>query len=164
MTFSEQMDAWLQAELLQGKIMIGIGSLLVISFIFILRNEHSLLKGTLIPMGLLMAVLIGYGGFILYSRPAHASTSLELFEKSHREGISLEIEKHTNDNKAGKTLLKIYPILAILSILPLLFGIPDYYKGLGLGFAIVFLATLIIDYGFVSRSDVFIDFLNSLNP
>lgn len=162
MNFIDYINTWAKSEVLQGKIMIGIGVLLIPAFIAILRSEHNLLKGSLIPIGLLLLILIGYGSFILYSRPAHAKASIEQYEQSASEAITQEREKHINDNKAGNSLMNIYPVLAIISLLPLFFGVPDYYKGLGLGFAVMFISIYIIDYGFVSRSNAFIAFLDSI--
>ena len=162
MNYLEYLNTWLKSELLQGKIMIGIGILLIPAFWAIIKSEHSLLKGTLIPLGLLLVVLIGYGSFMLYSRPAHAKAGMALYEKSETESLQTERAKHVNDNKAGNTLMKVYPILVIISMMPLFFNISDHYKGMGLGFAILFIALFIIDYGFVSRSNAFIAFLDSL--
>lgn len=157
MDFIQQLQLWEKGELLQGKIMIGIGVLVLIAFISIFRSQNELLRGALIPLGLLLLVLIGYGGYILSSRPAHVTQSVALYEQNKDEAITKEIEKHTNDNKAGKTLIKyVYPALIILSALVLLFISSLYYKGMAIGFILLFSATYIIDNGFVNRSDVVI--------
>ena len=104
MDFIDYSTAWSKSEVLQGKIMIGLAILLLIAFIAILRGEHELLRGATIPMALLIVILVGYGSFILYSRPAHSSQSIALYESSPKEAVKQEIIKHENDNKAGKTL------------------------------------------------------------
>ncbi len=162
MSFIEYINDWVKSEVLQGKIMVGIGVLLVPAVIAIIRSEHQLLKGSIIPLSLLLIILVGYGGFILYSRPAHMKASIERYESSTSEAYAQEKEKHINDNKAGDALMKVYPILAILSLLPLFLNIPFYYKGMGLGFALMFISIYIIDYGFVSRSNAFIAYLDTL--
>ena len=164
MDFAEYMQSWVKNEVTQGKIMIGIGVLMLVALFFILRGQNELLKGTLIPLSLLMVVLIGYGGYILYSRPAHAQQSVALYKQSKEEAIQKEIEKHVNDNKAGKTLIRfVYPSLLLISAI-LLFAISSpYYKGVALGVALLAISTYIIDTGFVTRSDAFISFLNKLS-
>lgn len=162
MDFIEYTNTWAKSEVFQGRIMMGIGLLLILALIGILKNENELLRGSLIPLGLLLIVLVGYGGYILYSRPAHAKSSIELYEESKAEAISAEAAKHINDNKAGKTLLRIYPLLMLISIATLFFGFPAYYKGMALGFAVLFIAIFIIDNSFVTRSDSFLGFLESL--
>lgn len=163
MEFIEYANSWAKSEVSQGKIMIVIGVLLLVAFIGIVKNQNELLRGTLIPLGLLLAVLIGYGGYILFSRPAHVKQSISFYQQSEKEAIAKEQTKHINDNKAGKMLMKyVYPSLLILSAVALIMLKTPYYKGLAIGFALLFIATYIIDYGFVSRSDAFLSFLSEL--
>lgn len=154
MNFTELLQNWLKAELLQGKIMIGIGVLVLVAFIGIFRSQNELLRGALIPLGILVALLLGYGGYILQSRPAHVQQSTELYQSDKTEAVKQEIAKHTNDNKAGKTLIKyVYPSLIILSALALFLLSSLYYKGMAIGFVLLFASTFVIDNGFVTRSD-----------
>ena len=161
MEFINYINAWVKSEVLQGRIMIGIGVLFLIAFIFIIRSENELLRGALIPMGLIIAVLIGYGGFILYSRPAHAKESIAMYKSNPQEAVVREMAKHTNDNKAGVPLTKyVYPALLMLSAFALFFALSPYYKGMAIGFGLLFITAFIMDSGFVSRSEAFLMFLN----
>ncbi|MEL6256307.1 MAG: hypothetical protein AAFR87_30165 [Bacteroidota bacterium] len=163
MDFIEYTNSWVKSEVTQGRIMIGIGLLLLFVAYSIFRSQNDLLKGALIPLSLLLLVLIGYGGYILTSRPAHAKESIALYESAKSEAIEKEKEKHINDNKAGKTLMKfVYPGLMLLSVIALFFVSAPYYKGMSLGFILLFVSTYIMDNGFVSRSDSFLSFLDSL--
>ena len=159
MEFIEYTNAWAKSEVLQGKIMIGIGIFLSIAFIAIFRSENLLLRGVLIPLGLLLAILLGYGSFMLYSRPAHAKEIVGLYQKSSKEAIKQETAKHINDNKAGKILIRIYPILILVSVIAFIFVSASYYKGMTLGFVLLFASMFVIDNGFVARSDAFLSFL-----
>ena len=162
MDFIQQLQLWEKGELLQGKIMIGIGILLLIGCIAILRSQHLLLRGSLVPLGLLLMVFIGYGGYILYSRPAHVKQSIALYENSKDEAIVKEVQKHTNNNKAGKTLMKyVYPAFILFAAVALLFISSAYYKGMAVGFILLFAATYIIDYGFVSRSEKVLELITA---
>ena len=162
MNFIDYTNSWVKSEVTQGRIMVGIGIVLLFVCYMILRNQNELLKGSLIPLLLLLLVLFGYGSYILYSRPAHARESILLYEQSKEEAIEKEKAKHINDNKAGKTLLRyVYPTLMLISTLMLMVVPSPYYKGMALGLVLLFLSTYIIDYGFVSRSDAFISFLNT---
>ncbi len=162
MTFIEHANTWVKNEVLQGRIMVGIGVLVLWTFIVIVKSQNEFFRGSLIPLGLLLFVLLGYGSYILYSRPAHVKESIELYQKSEKEAVAQEEIKHINDNKAGKTLMKIYPILAIISLATLFFGFAPYYKGMALGFSLLFISFYIVDNGFVSRSDLFLAFLATL--
>jgi hypothetical protein len=116
----------------------------------------------MIPLSLLLLIFIGYGSYILYSRPAHAKEIISLYEQSKEEAIAKEKTKHINDNKTGKTLLRfVYPVLMIVSASVLLIVPGTYFKGMALGFVLLFVSTYIIDNGFVSRSEAFISFLSS---
>ena len=108
MDYIEYTNAWAKSEVTQGRIMIGVGILLLVIAFFIYRSQHELLKGTLIPLSLLLVVLIGYGGYILSSRPAHAKETIASYETAKETAIENEIAKHINDNKAGKNTVKIY--------------------------------------------------------
>jgi len=163
MDFTEQTNLWVKSELMQGRIMIGLGILLLVVFIAIFRSNNDLFRGALIPLGLLLVLLIGYGGYILQSRPAFASNSIEQFENSKEEAIVQTREKHINDNKAGKTLTKmVYPALMLAAVIALFFVTAPFYKGLALGFILLFVATYVIDSGFISRSDAFVEYLDDL--
>ena len=162
MDFIEYINTWAKNEVLQGRIMISIGMILLVAFISITRNENELMKGSLIPLGLLLVILLGYGSFILYSRPTHAKESIALYKESKEEAITQEKTKHINDNKAGKILLRVYPILMLVSIIALFFVSTPYYKGMAVGFAILFISIFIIDSGFVSRSNSFLEFLERI--
>lgn len=159
MNFIEYSTNWADAEVQQGKVMMGVGILLSIAFVLILRGENILLRGSLIPLGLLLAVLIGYGSYILYSRPAHSKEIIMLYTKNSGEAIKQEIAKHEGDNKAGKLLLRTYPILMLISVIALIFVSSSYHKGMALGFILFFVSAFIIDTGFVSRSARFLSFL-----
>lgn len=162
MDFIEYANNWSKSEVTQAKIMIGIGVLLTVAFIGIIRSENEFLRGALTPIGLLLIILLGYGSYILYSRPAHVKESIALYQQSEKEAIEKEKAKHINDNKAGDTLLKIYPILMLISIALLFFVSSPFYKGMAIGFGLLFIATFMIDYGFVSRSNAFLSFLSEL--
>jgi len=163
MDFIDYTNHWVKSEVIQGKIMITFGVLLLLVFIGIIKSQNELLRGMLIPIGLMFIILIGYGGFILQSRPNHAKNSISLYQQSKKDAIDNEKSKHINDNKAGKTLMKVYPILIILCIVALLCISNPYYKGMTIGFALLFISAYIIDYGFVSRSDAFLSFLAQQN-
>ncbi|MEL6592482.1 MAG: hypothetical protein AAFQ68_20455 [Bacteroidota bacterium] len=163
MDFIEYTNTWAKSEVTQGRIMIGIGILLLVALYGIFRSQNELLKGALIPLSLLTLVLIGYGSYILYSRPAHARDSIALYQSTETEAIVKEKEKHINDNKAGKRLIKfVYPSIILLSVIAIFLLSSPYYRGMALGFILLAVSTYIIDYGFVSRSDAFIAFLDAM--
>ncbi len=164
MAFSDHLQTWLKGELTQGKIMIGMGILVLIAFIAILKSHNQLLRGSLIPMGLIILILIGYGGYILQSRTAHVQNTLALYQQEPKEAIKKEIEKHTNDNKIGKPNLQYFiPTALVLLGLSLFFIKSPYYQGMVLGFILLFVINYVLDYGFVSRSETVLKYLEKIN-
>jgi hypothetical protein len=162
MEFTDYTSAWAKSEVLQGRIMIGIGIFLSIVFVAILRSDNALLRGSIIPLSLLLALLLGYGSYMLYSRPAHAKEIIRLHQKFPDKAIKHEKAKHINDNKTGKVLMRVYPLLMLVSIGALILASAPHYKGMAVGFALLFIAMFLIDNGFVSRSERFLSFLKEL--
>jgi hypothetical protein len=160
MEFADYTNAWVKSEVLQGRTMIGI--ILSVVFVAVLRSDNALLKGSIIPLSLLLAMMLGYGSYMLYSRPAHAKEIIRLYQKSPDEAIKQAKAKHINDNKTGKVLIRVYPLLMLFSIGALNFASAPHYKGMALGFALLFIAMFLTDIGFVSRSDAFLSFLTAL--
>ncbi len=162
MNFETYINAWTKNEVTQGRIMIGLGVLVVLSIYFIVKSNNEFFKGAIIPFAILAFIGIFYGGYIVYSRPAHAQESIIRYAQSPEKGIEEEEAKHIMDNQLGNTLLKVYPILVILSAIGLMLASTPHYKGMAVGFVLLFISTYIIDYGFISRSDKFIEFLHTL--
>lgn len=163
MNFIHYSSTWAKSEVIQGRIMILIGLLAIVAFIGILRSEHELLRGSLIPLGILIFMMIGYGGFIIYSRPAHSKQAIALYQENQAEALQKEKAKHIADNNIGGPALKIYPILALLALATIYLNFGVRYQGMALGFAVLFVAMYIMDYGFVSRSEGFLKFLEGLS-
>lgn len=164
MDFIEYINTWAKGEVFQGKIMMGVGLIAVFALVGILRSESEFLRGAIIPMILLVLVLVGYGGYILYSRPAHATESISMYQESTEKAVVQERAKHINDNKAGKMLMRfVYPSLIIICGIALLILSNAYYRGMAAGFILLSVSTYIIDNGFVTRSDAFVAFLDALN-
>lgn len=162
MKFPDYINDWVKREVIQGRIMVGIGICLCIVFIAILRSDNAILKGSIIPLSLLLGILLGYGIYILYSRPAHAREIIRLYKKSPAEAVKQEMVKHINDNKTGKVLVRVYPVLMLISVVAFMVVSTPYYKGMAVGFTILFISMFLIDTGFVSRSDAFLSFLKEL--
>jgi hypothetical protein len=161
MDFIQQLNTWAKGDAFQGKLMIGTGIIILIIFITFFRSKSELLQGMLIPLGLMFVVLLGYGSYILFSRPAHVNTMQVLYEKNPKEALQIETVKQEIDYKSCKTLIKVYPILMLVGVIALIFIPSPYFKGLALGFVLLFITAYFIDSGFASRS---LPFLQLLKP
>lgn len=164
MDFIDYTIHWAKAEIAQGRLMILTG--IIFSFITYAayNSPTSFYRGTFIPLLLLLFILIGYGAYIMYSRPIHAEETIALFEVNPSSAIDLEKIKHASDNNLGNLLLRfVYPTFIIGACLLLLFIKDPYLKGLAIGLVLLFTTTYFIDSGFVHRSDKFLLYLQSIH-
>ena len=66
MDILQQLQHFTKGELIQGKWMIGIAIVVLLPLVFFLfKSNLSLQKGMAIPVGLLMAISIVYGSYVL---------------------------------------------------------------------------------------------------
>ncbi|MCP4521393.1 MAG: hypothetical protein GY827_06840 [Cytophagales bacterium] len=145
MDFIKYTTEWVKGEVFQGKIMIGIGILLLVGAIAIFKSEHEVLRGTLIPLGLIIIALLGYGGFQIAGRPAHIDKVNTIYQQNPKEAIEQEYNKAMKDNKAYSTLKPVWAGLIILSVILYFIFSSYYFKGLAIGGVALFLSLLILD-------------------
>lgn len=135
---------WVKGEVFQGRIMLFVGILLSISGWMIFKSEHDVLKGTLIPIALMLLVFLGYGGFVAFSRPGHLEKVKTTYAESPVKALEMEQEKALRDHAAYSRLKPIWVVLiAVAAILYFLGG--EYLKGLSIGLIGMFLSVLIVD-------------------
>jgi len=145
MDFEQRLRTWANGDSLQGKIMLGIGILLAIYLAFIYSSEAPLLRGMFIPIVLLMIITLGYGGFLAFSRPKHITTTLESYQQQKEQTIEKELKKAQTDNKNYTMLKPIWTILVVVSIILYFVLSQEYYQGLCLGLAELFIGAFLID-------------------
>lgn len=136
---------WVNGEVLQGKIMLVIGALLLVAWVAIFRSQHELLRGIMIPMTLIIVATTGYGSFQVIGRPSHISKVTEVAKKDPNAAFDMEMAKSQNDHRVYSYLTTVWIILIAASALVTLFLKGDFYKGLGIGLMALFLAVLILD-------------------
>ncbi len=153
---------WVRGEVFQGKIMLLIGAILLIGGIAILRSEHEILRGALIPLGVVILIFLGYGGFQTFGRTAHLKKVESIYAQNRQEALTTEYEKATKDATSYKTLKIIWTILIIASAIMYLLMSGEYYKGLAIGIIGLFLTTLIVDSILHYRLDVYLKNLTEL--
>lgn len=112
-----------------------------------------------IPVCLLFVVNIGYGGYLLYSRPKHVSLAEKQFQLSPKKAFDFELQKAKADDKSFSTLKYVWGVCTILFVALYFFISRDYYKGLSFGFALLFFGFLIIDSFFHQRLKIYLETL-----
>jgi len=151
MEFLQELSIWTKGDALQGKIMVGIGLILVLCLIFGFKYENPLLKGMFIPICLLTAASLGYGSFLTYSRAKHLNTVTEQYRHNPKETVKMALGKAQSDHKIYIILKIVWSALLILSVLIFLFTVKEYYKGLILGLFCLFVGFLLIETFLHSR-------------
>ncbi len=162
MDFINHTSNWVKGDIFQGRVMLSIGILLLITAFAILKSNHTFLKGSLIPLGLAITILIGYGSFLAFSRSEHLVNVKTEYIENNEKAIQQEYEKAAKDNKAYSTLKPIWVILITISSVLFYFCKTDYLKGLSVGLIGLFLIALIIDSLLHHRLKPYFEILSSL--
>ena len=157
----EYTEKWAKGDSAQGKYMMEIGAVVLIMLVFILRDDNPLLRGALIPLGLIVLILLGYGGFLTFGRPAHLKRVIREYETSPDQVKAKELAKAATDHRAYTRFKKIWPVLIFLSGVGYFLVSTEYYKGLCLGLAVLFLSVLILDITLHKRLTPYYEHLKS---
>lgn len=145
MDFLQGLNSWAKGDALQGKIMVGIGLLLILTLPFLFKSEYTLVKGMLIPLCLLTIANLGYGSFLLYSRPKHIEITTKLYRQNPRETTQRELSKMQTDNKSYAVIRQIWAVVIIVSVLAFFLFQNEYFKGVSLGLLCLSAAFLLLD-------------------
>lgn len=162
MDFLQQLEIWAKGDALQGKLMLAIGILLSLAFIFILNGNNPLVKGMLIPLSLLILINIGYGGFLAFSRPKHIISTSKNYASNTTDTFKQELVKAKTDDKNYSTLKPIWAVLFVLSIVLYFIFTKAYYQGLSLGFMLLFLGFFLLDTFLHQRLKPYLNTLQEL--
>ena len=163
MNFLQQLEIRAKADAMQGKLMVVAGIVALVSSILIFKGENQILKGMLVPLGLLALVGIGYGGFLGYSRPIHIVKAQETYQTNSEQAIVQELEKAERDNKNYTMIKKMWPVLIAVGALLLFFFHGDYARGLLVGLLVLFVFGLVVDTFLHQHLKPYIELLRVLN-
>ncbi|AZA53929.1 hypothetical protein [Chryseobacterium sp. G0201] len=146
MDFIQYLQIWTKADINQGRWMIGIAVLIILPIcIMLIKTGNSFQKGMLIPLGLLFLIDVGYGGYLLYSKPKSMEKTKKSFQLNSEITFDNEVLKVKVDHKSYTMTKYIWAGLLILSIGCFFILKKEYLQGLALGFAVIFLGMLLID-------------------
>lgn len=158
-TYTEQ---WIKGEVLQGKIMFAIGIVVLALFLYVANFQDAFYKGMILPVGLLLLVLLGYGGFQITMRPKHINNVTTLSETNPKLALGQELEKAKKDDKSYSLLKPIWIVLFIASSILFFVISSSFWKGMSFGFALWFLTAFVFDMFLHHRLKVYLDALLSL--
>ncbi|GAA5089343.1 hypothetical protein GCM10023210_14050 [Chryseobacterium ginsengisoli] len=128
------------------KCMIGIAIFIILPIcVFLFKNGHSLQKGMVIPLFLLFLMNIGYGGYLLSSKSKYVENMENQFQLDAQRTVKNEVITIKTDDKSYTLTKYVWTGLIIISLVCFFIINKEYYQGLSLGFAIMFLGMLLID-------------------
>ncbi|NME70343.1 hypothetical protein [Flammeovirga aprica] len=163
MKLLEHTTTWAKGDIYQGKVMLCVGALFLIAVIMILRSNHELLKGTLIPFSLAIVMLLGYGGFLTFTRNGHITQVESVYNESKMKAIEQEYAKAKKDHEAYSKLKPVWALLIVIALGLFFLFKTDYLKGLALGFIGLFFIALVIDTNLHYRLQPYFELLNSFS-
>lgn len=152
MELLKQTETWVQGEITQGRVMIVIGILLLIAGFFIWKGNDDLLKGVLIPLGLVVLLMLGVG----IGLPLARKKQLAKVEIAVNENVKMAIEQEDKrmdyDKNAYRKYFISWSVLILISLILFFVFKSDYYKGLSLGLVFLGLSLFTIDATLQHRS------------
>lgn len=146
MDLIQHLQTYTKEDISQGKWMIAISILIIFPIcILLIKTSNSLQKGMLIPLGFLFLMNVGYGGYLLVSKPKHLQQTEKSFQIKSKETIENEVAKIKANDKNYTMIKYVWAGLLFVSVICFFVFNKEYFKGLSLGFAIMFMGMLLID-------------------
>ncbi|MBK6943987.1 MAG: hypothetical protein IPH21_04750 [Flavobacteriales bacterium] len=90
-------NTWAQGDIAQGKLMLIVGVIVFLASILAWRNGGEMLRGMLIPLGVIVLISTGYGGLMQVTRPAHATAFAQRYQQDPEGAKAVEIARVEND-------------------------------------------------------------------
>jgi len=144
MDFIQQIQVWTRGELEQGKWMLAISLVLLPLLFLLLKSENAISRGILIPLSILFSIIAGYGSYLIIGRTGYTERIENQFQLNAEQTIESQYQKATQDEKTYTLLKGIWAAMVVVSIL-LYFFTKQYYRGLSLGLAVMFIGLLVTD-------------------
>lgn len=146
MDFITHLKTWTKGDIIQGKWMVGISIFILLPIaVCLMKHSNPFQKGMLIPISLLFLMNTGYGGYLLFSKPKYLEERTAQFQINAEETIKTEVAKIKADNKSYTLSKYVWTGLLIVSVVCFFVFNKEYFQGLSLGFAVMFLGMLLID-------------------
>jgi len=153
---------WVNGEVLQGKTMLVLGVIVGFAAFFVIRNNNEILKGMLIPLGLITLILIGYGTMQVIVRPKHIPKVEEMYKSNPKQALETELGKAIKDDKTYSMVPYFWFTGIAIAGFIFFFTSQYYYKGLSIGLIGLFLTMLILDSTLQHRLVIYLKALKEL--
>lgn len=156
------LHAWVIGEDMQGRVMLIVGGLLLIGIPFILKSDSAILRGMLIPLLVLIAMNVGYGG-LLVARPLTSAKTEEAYRQNTSATLERELGKARKDETYYARARPTWALLTAVAVLLFFAFNSNYLRGLSLGLTAMFFGALLIDTFLHVRLLTYIDAMGKLH-
>lgn len=133
------------------------GAIVLLATILAWKNGGEMLKGMLVPLGLLVFIAAGYGGFMQVNRPAHATALAERYQQDPEGSRTAEIARVENDCKNYRMMNFIWSTFCIAGIALVFLAGSGTWKGVGLGLIVLSSAGFVVDNFLHHRAEVYLE-------
>ncbi len=160
MKFIEQASKWTNGDRLQGKIMLYTGLVWMLVAYFVFYQKDIFLRATLIPLGLLISVLVGYGSILAFTRKTYLENITVRYALSSKETIQNECDRSLKIKKLYSICQMVWVLLLVLSMVMFFILDTQFLKGLSVGLLLLFTHLLAIHFWLQKRKKHYLMALN----
>ncbi|MEX1132983.1 MAG: hypothetical protein WEC15_07150 [Flavobacteriales bacterium] len=152
----EQVTKWANGDVAQGKVMLFVGAIVLVAAILAWKNGGEMLRGMLIPLGLIVFINVGYGGFMQRQRPGIVKQVSERYAVDPVSAQADEVARIEKDCRTYAMMNFIWSAFFIVGITLVFMAGANTWKGLGLGFIVLSAAGFVLDNFLHERAEVYL--------
>jgi len=149
-------NTWAQGDIAQGKLMLIVGVIVLLASILAWRNGGEMLRGMLIPCGVIVLISTGYGGLMQVTRPAHATAFAQRYQQDPEVAKAVEIARVENDCTNYRMMNFIWSTICIAGITLIFLAGSDTWKGVALGLILLSSVGFVADNFLHHRAEVYL--------
>lgn len=112
MDFLPRLQNFTKVDMQQGKWMIGVAIIFLLSLGFLLfKNNLYFQKGMAFPVCLLFVINAVYGSYVLHSKPKHLEETEQQFQSNPKQTFYFELQKVKADDKSYNILKYVWVLV-----------------------------------------------------
>ncbi len=146
MKFEDAIEKWLKGELIQSRIMIFFGVLMLATTIYCFMSDNAVFSGMLIPTGLATVVTLGYGSFMSFQRSGLVKGIIESYNSDATKGLEAEINRLSGQHKTYSVAKYIWAVLVGVGIGTYFVAGDPYWRGVALGVILMGITVYLVDH------------------
>lgn len=143
---------WIDGEVRQGWIMAVLGMSGAVSFVLVFRCHPELIRGLVVPAGLIVLALLGYGVNLIVVRPRMLRQFEAAFRADRSEFRRAEAQRLLSLKRSLATNRGIWIALTAVCCVTFFFVPGLTFKALVAGLALAFVSAFVIDAALEHRA------------